>query len=108
MTTCTVEAINAAWTALAFLSGAAAVAFAGIGWRKWVGKPDDKVAVTGLTLAAAVALSTGFHAYGQDSLRYVAADMADAKCLYDNNGNVTVVGICPAAESEPPYTKGEK
>ena len=107
MTTCTVEAINAAWTALAFLSGSLSAILLGYRWQKWITEDlADKAAAAAVALACAVAISTGFHAYGQDALRYVAAEMSGAHCLYDNKGNVTVVGICPAPDPEP--TKGEK
>lgn len=101
MTSCTVEVINAAWSALAFLLGALGVVVAA--WRA-LGAAEHAegkalVTVCGSVLASAVAI--GFHTYGQDALRYVAADSAGHECRYDRHGSVKVIRGDEPAEEKP-------
>ena len=90
MTSCTVETINAAWTALAFLLPA--IGLFVVAWK--VGrneKFEERIAASIGAIVCASSLIVGFHAYGQDSLRYVAAQDQGYKCVYDNNGSVHII-----------------
>lgn len=84
MTSCTVEAINAIWTALAFVVAVLILIKVG-----FVLKGEDELASLFWIMAAA--LSIGSHHYGQQAVRYYGADQQGAECVYGDSGNIKVV-----------------
>ncbi len=108
MTSCSVEAFNAAWSAAGFwFAAAAALAFARMTWaalnsEEWPsgqsvshstrGRTDDnRFWVSLVTIVVAGFMFWGGSYQGQNAVRYLHASAAGYECQHDGSHRVTII-----------------